>query len=100
MCKILGIVIDNAIEACEKTKNKLLTIDSYNIKNSVIIEVTNSCKEKNIDISSLHKKGYSSKGKNRGFGLHIAHMLLKNSKHLKMEQDCVNNLFITKIIIK
>ena len=100
LCKILGIIIDNAIEACEKTKNKLLTIDAYNIKKSVVIEITNSCKEKNMDISSLHRKGYSSKGKNRGFGLHIAHMLLKNSKYLKMEQECANNLFITKIIIK
>lgn len=100
LCKILGIIIDNAIEASEKTKDKLLIIDAYNEKDGIVIEVTNSCKEKNMDISSLYKKGYSSKGNNRGFGLHIARMLLKNSKHLKMEQECVNNLFITKIIIK
>lgn len=100
LCKILGIIIDNAIEASEKTKDKLLIIDAYNEKDGIVIEVTNSCKEKDMDISSLYKKGYSSKGNNRGFGLHIARMLLKNSKHLKMEQECVNNLFITKIIIK
>lgn len=100
LCKILGIIIDNAIEASEKTKHKLLIIDAHNEKDGVVVEVTNSCKEKDIDISSLYKKGYSSKGHNRGFGLHIARMLLKNSKHLKMEQECVNNLFITKIIIK
>ncbi len=100
LCKILGIIIDNAIEASEKTKDKLLIIDAYNDKDGIVIEVTNSCKEKDMDISSLYKKGYSSKGNNRGFGLHIARMLLKNSKHLKMEQECVNNLFITKIIIK
>lgn len=100
LCKILGIIIDNAIEASEKTKDKLLIIDAYNEKDGIVIEVTNSCKEKDMDISSLYKKGYSSKGNNRGFGLHIARMLLKNSKHLKMEQECVNNLFTTKIIIK
>lgn len=100
LCKILGIIIDNAIEASEKTKDKLLIIDAYNEKDGIVIEVTNSCKEKDMDISSLYKKGYSSKGNNRGFGLHIARMLLKNSKYLKMEQECVNNLFTTKIIIK
>lgn len=100
LCKILGIIIDNAIEASEKTKDKLLIIDAYNEKDGIVIEVTNSCKEKDMDISSLYKKGYSSKGNNRGFGLYIARMLLKNSKHLKMVQECVNNLFITKIIIK
>lgn len=100
LCKILGIIIDNAIEASEKTKDKLLIIDAYNEKDGIVIEVTNSCKEKDIDVSSLYRKGYSSKGNNRGFGLYIARMLLKNSKHLKMEQVCVNNLFTTKIIIK
>lgn len=100
LCKILGIIIDNAIEASEKTKDKLLIIDAYNEKDGIVIEVTNSCKEKDIDVSSLYRKGYSSKGNNRGFGLYIARMLLKNSKHLKMEQGCVNNLFTTKIIIK
>lgn len=100
LCKVLGIVIDNAIEASEKTKEKLITIDTYNEKDNIVIEVTNSCKENEIDISSLYKKGYSSKGNNRGFGLHIARMLLKNSKHLEMKQECVNNLFTTKIIIK
>lgn len=100
LCKILGIIIDNAIEASEKTKDKLLIIDAYNEKDDIVIEVTNSCKEKNIDISSLYKKGYSSKGNNRGFGLHIARMLIKNSKHLEMKQECINNLFITKITIK
>lgn len=100
LCKILGIIIDNAIEASEKTKDKLLIIDAYNEKDDIVIEVTNSCKEKNIDISSLYKKGYSSKGNNRGFGLHIARMLIKNNKHLEMKQECINNLFITKITIK
>ena len=100
LCKILGIIIDNAIEASEKTKDKLLIIDAYNEKDDIVIEVTNSCKEKNIDISSLYKKGYSSKGNNRGFGLHIARMLIKNSKHLEMKHECINNLFITKITIK
>lgn len=100
LCKILGIIIDNAIEASEKTKDKLLIIDAYNEKDDIVIEVTNTCKEKNIDISSLYKKGYSSKGNNRGFGLYIARMLIKNSKHLEMKQECINNLFITKITIK
>lgn len=100
LCKILGIVIDNAVEASEKTKNKILTIDAYSENDSVIIEVTNSCKEKNMDINSLYRKGFSSKGDNRGFGLHIAHMLIKSSKHLNMKQECSNNFFTTKIIIK
>lgn len=101
LCKILGIVLDNAIEACEKTKDKFLTIDVYNEKGNVIIDVENSYKDKISDINMLYSKNYSSKGHNRGLGLHVAKMLLKSSKYLEMNQEIMNdNIFITKILIK
>ncbi len=101
LCKILGIVLDNAIEACEKTKDKFLLIDVYNEKGNVVIDVENSYKDNITDINEIYRKNYSSKGSNRGLGLHVAKMLLKNSKYLKMTQEISdNNIFITKIYIK
>lgn len=100
LCKILGIILDNAIEACEKTKDKFLTIDVYNEKDNVVIDVENSYKDKIFDINLIYKKNYSSKGNNRGLGLYVAKMLLKNSKYLEMNQEIINNIFVTKIYIK
>ena len=100
LCKILGIVLDNAIEACEKTKERFLTIDIYNEKGNVVIDIENSYKDKIKDINKLYSKNYSSKGNNRGLGLHVAKMLLKNSKYLEMHQEVMNNIFVTKILIK
>lgn len=100
LCKILGIVLDNAIEACEKTKERFLTIDIYNEKGNVVIDIENSYKDKIKDINKLYSKNYSSKGNNRGLGLHVAKMLLKNSKYLEMHQEIMNNIFITRIFIK
>lgn len=100
LCKILGIVLDNAIEACEKTKERFLTIDIYNEKGNVVIDIENSYKDKIKDINRLYSKNYSSKGNNRGLGLHVAKMLLKNSKYLEMHQEIMNNIFVTRIFIK
>ncbi len=100
LCKILGIVLDNAIEACEKTKERFLTIDIYNEKGNVVIDIENSYKDKIKDINKLYSKNYSSKGNNRGLGLHVAKMLLKNSKYLEMHQEIMNNIFVTRIFIK
>lgn len=100
LCKILGIVLDNAIEACEKTKERFLTIDIYNENGNVVIDIENSYKDKIKDINKLYSKNYSSKGNNRGLGLHVAKMLLKNSKYLEMHQEIMNNIFVTRIFIK
>lgn len=100
LCKITGIVLDNAIEAMKLSKDKFLNIEVYNEKKNTIIEVNNSFESKNTDIDKIYNKNYSSKGKNRGLGLYLAKMLLKKSKYLDMEQRVENNIFYTKIYIK
>lgn len=100
LCKITGIVLDNAIEAMKLSKDKFLNIEVYNEKENTIIEVNNSFESKNTDIDKIYNKNYSSKGKNRGLGLYLAKMLLKKSKYLDMEQRVESNIFYTKIYIK
>ena len=94
--KIIGIVLDNAIEACSMTKNKYLMIDVYKEDNSIIIDISNSFNNK-INLVNMHKKGYTTKGDKRGLGLYIARNIIKNSEKLKMIQDVNQNIFITKI---
>lgn len=100
LCKITGIVLDNAIEAMKLSKDKFLNIEVYKEKKNTIIEVNNSFESKNTDIDKIYNKNYSSKGKNRGLGLYLAKMLLKKSKYLDMEQKAENDIFYTKIYIK
>lgn len=100
LCKITGIVLDNAIEAMKISKDKFLNIEVYKKKKNTIIEINNSFESKNTDIDKIYNKNYSSKGKNRGLGLYLAKMLLKKSKYLDMEQKAENNIFYTKIYVK
>lgn len=100
LCKIMGIVLDNAIEAMKNSEGKTLNIDVYKEKDNVIIEVDNTFDKSTTDITKIYNKNYSTKGKNRGLGLYLANLLLKNSKYLHMEQRIINEYFNTKIYVK
>ena len=59
LCRVLGILIDNAIEATRQCEDKQISIkfikDNYNNRNLIIIE--NPCKNELIDLKDLNKKG-------------------------------------------
>lgn len=78
LVEIMGILIDNAIEAVEQEAyDKLIQLNLNEDNGTMIFETINECEEdKFIDISKLFKQGYSSKGENRGIGLSkLKHML-------------------------
>lgn len=98
LSRIIGIVMDNALEASIKSKEKFVMIEVFEQNDNVIIIIENSYNNK-VDINDLKKKNFSTKGKSRGLGLYIANMLLKKSKHIEMTQHA-EELFITKLTIK
>lgn len=99
LCRIIGITLDNAIEATMISKNKIINIDAYKEKKDYVICIDNSFSKK-VDLKKLGTKNYSTKGKGRGLGLHIVKKLLNENDRLVMNQDINNKLFITKITIK
>lgn len=99
LCKIMGIVLDNAIEAMKNSKEKILMIDAYKEKDKVVIEINNTFDKSKTDITKIYNKNYSTKGKNRGLGLYLAKMLLKSCKHISMEQEILDGVFSTRIYI-
>ena len=98
LSRIIGIVMDNALEASIKSKEKFVMIEVFEQNDNVIIIIENSYNNK-VNINDLKKKNFSTKGKSRGLGLYIANMLLKKSKHIEMTQHA-EELFITKLTRK
>lgn len=99
VCKITGILIDNAIEASTVSDDKLLLVDIYKENNLINIYIENTF-EGNVDIDLINKKGFSTKGKNRGLGLHIVSTILRENDNLSLEQRVVNNKFVSILKIK
>lgn len=69
VCIITGILLDNAIEAADKSDNKLVQLALINKSNCIMLVIKNSCNNINFPISNIYIKGFSTKGANRGLGL-------------------------------
>lgn len=100
MCKILGILIDNAIEASIESEQKILNIGIWDDESELYIIISNSFKQKPI-IHKIFKKGYSTKGLNRGLGLSIVRDLIdKKYFNSSMNTKVKDDLFSVEITIK
>lgn len=97
--KILGILIDNAIDAVSIEKNKYINIVFEVNKNILKISITNPCITK-FKKENLMKSGYSTKGKNRGYGLALVKDILKNDNSLSLNIINENSEFKAILEIK
>lgn len=94
LTRILGILLDNAIDACNKCDEKdiYITIRKDNKANRQLIMVENTYSNKNVDTNRIFEKGYTSKigddNNNHGLGLWEVREILKKNNNL--------NLFTTK----
>ncbi len=84
--RILGILLDNAIEASsdceEKTINIIFRDDSKN--NRQLITIENTYKDKNVDTDKIFNKGFSGKENHTGLGLWEVRKILSKSKNLDL----------------
>ena len=98
LCKIFGIVLDNACDAAKESKEKSVFIEVFEIENKIYINVENSFKNK-VDVNKLKEQYYSTKGKGRGLGLFLANKLIKESESIDMVQRVEEDRFISEITL-
>lgn len=99
LSKLIGIYLDNAIEASLKTKKKRICIEIYSHNENLHFVISNTV-NKSIDINLINKKGYTTKGKGHGNGLHYAQKLILKNKHILSKQQVINDYYIQTVIIE
>lgn len=99
LCKALGILLDNAIEASLKSKDRYIGIEVFDNKDEYTIIVDNSCKDK-VNINKINNKNYSTKGKKRGLGLYILNNMLEKNSIISLIQNYNDKIFTSIIKVK
>lgn len=99
LCRIIGVYLDNAIEASAISNEKLLGIEIYLNNNDVEIIISNSYLGE-VDIKNVNEKGYSTKGKSHGYGLPLVKNILENSDIFSSETTTCNGIYTQKLNIK
>lgn len=99
LSRIIGVYLDNAIEASLLSKEKKLGIEIYLIKNTIEMIFTNTYNYP-IEKDKVGKEKYSTKGKNRGHGLLLVGRILKENDIFISETKITEKLYIQTLKIK
>jgi len=96
ICKILGVFLDNAIEAVEHLRKKDIIIEVYTIDGNINIDITNNFKGI-IDLENIGKTGYTTKkGDNHGYGLSLVKQIIEENKDILENKTAVNNDYFSQ----
>ncbi|WP_192959416.1 quorum-sensing sensor histidine kinase AgrC [Staphylococcus cohnii] len=101
LSRVIGILLDNAIEASEKIEDDPLIRIAF-IKNeddSVMFIIMNKCKPDMPRVHTLFQENYSTKGKNRGLGLSNLKEITDATSNVLLDTTIDNNYFIQKVEI-
>lgn len=84
--RILGILLDNAIDAASECDEKVLNIffrnEARNNRNIILIE--NTYKDKDVDLNQIFNKGITGKENHTGLGLWEIRQLLKKNNNVNL----------------
>ncbi len=97
LCKIMGVFLDNATEAASQSDEPYICLTILKNEDNLVISIMNSIKDTIIDTNKIFKKGYSSKGEGRGFGLHIVDEIVKKYEELELHTKVEDELFIQEL---
>ena len=83
LIRVLGVFLDNAIEAAKETEKKELYIGFLPVKEGVYIRIENSTNMLvDGNLEQIYALGASSKGQGRGIGLHGAEKIIENYNNI------------------
>ena len=99
LSRIIGIIVDNAIEASENLEEPLINIAFIDNEESVTFIVMNKCSEDIPKIHELFEQGFSTKGDNRGLGLSTLKELTDSNENVLLDTVIENGYFVQKVEI-
>lgn len=95
---IVGIFLDNAHEAAKVSKEKAVSIQMFMEKKDCKLIIANTYKGK-IELDKIDEYGYSSKGANRGTGLHIVSEIVNRNPLFEKETSILDNYFVQTLTV-
>ena len=99
--RILGILMDNAIEATSECEEKIVNVSirKNSRKHMQLLVIENTYKNKDIDTEKIYEKGYSTKSNNTGLGLWEVRQILKKNNNLNLFTSKNNKYFSQQLEI-
>ena len=98
LVRMLGIILDNAIEAVEELGEGSIRAAYYMDDTEIVFLVQNSCRP-NLKLQEIEQPGFSTKGKGRGQGLRNLAEISNSCPNVVREMGISNDVFTQKLVI-
>jgi len=99
LTRIVGILMDNALEASSDMEDTQVNLALLKKNNSFLLILENRVHVEFINIERLFQSGYSTKGENRGRGLTNVRSIVHQYPNITMNTRVENSFFIHEIEI-
>lgn len=98
LCQIIGVYVDNAIEACMESDIKSIGIEIY--KDGDIFEfiITNTYKG-NLEVDNMDNAGYTTKGNGHGYGLSLVQDIINSNPQFFQNRELINDYYIQHLFL-
>lgn len=101
ICRIIGIFMDNAIEASILCSNKTIHIAIVKVDYGVVFNISNTCLESTPPVYKIYQNKLSTKGAGRGLGLNnVKNILNHRYKNTIFNTTIKNCIFTQELIIR
>ena len=97
--KIIGVYLDNAIQAVSEMNEKYIIIEFYLEDKNVVFSLSNNYSGI-VDISKLDKEGYTTKGNGHGYGLSLVKDIISKNDRLSQKRELNGIYYVQKLYIK
>lgn len=100
ICRIIGILFDNAIEAALMCKEKKISFALVKNEDSTVLSLSNSCTADTPPIYKIYEKNFSTKGEGRGIGLKtIREIISKKYMNIIINTKMKDCIFTQELVI-
>lgn len=98
--RIIGVYLDNAIEAVNECEVKEIKLNIVRGDNSITVIIMNTFIDQGIPVSQYEKKYFSTKGDDRGLGLYNVKEILRQYKNICKFTEIQDGYFIQTLVIE
>lgn len=99
VCRIFGILLDNAIEAAIESDEKRISLEMYRLNQKLIFVVMNTFKG-DFNAAKTQEKGYTTKGKGHGNGLNYVRNIIARDNRYTLQTSLIGGYYTQKVTIE
>jgi len=97
LCRVAGILLDNAIESCKDNKGRIGFMAM--VEGGSVCLIFSNTVETPPNLSDIFKKGFSTKGENRGYGLYNLKIIIDRYSNISFSTHIEDGELVFKLFI-